>query len=339
MSWRGWLPPKDLSLWRSALAGAGLGAGSVAVTSVLGGAIGRDARLVIFLPFVALAAAIGGVAGGVASLAIEVIAAATVQAGSGSGPDLAVFCVASALVIAVIAALGRAIRDLRSREASLASAKAQLQTVAGELAHRNRNSLFVIMSIVSQSAANASSAAEAARTINSRLEALLRAQDLLVQSETGAIGLKALLHKALQPFGLERFEIDASPEVLMATDVGVGLGLLFHELATNAVKHGALSSPAGRVFIEWDMAGEMARLTWREAGGPAVREPARQGFGSRLFQVALVPQGGRVERRFEAGGLVCELRIPAPPNPPRFLSPVSAGSVFVQGGRETVASA
>jgi two-component sensor histidine kinase len=247
--------------------------------------------------------------------------------------------VTGALIIGLLSALGKTIRDLRSSEARLVGAKAQLQTVAGELAHRNRNSLFVIMSIVSQSAKDAPSASEAARIINGRLEALLRAQDLLAQSESGAIGLKALVDEALRPFGLERFDIAPRGEVMMATDVGVGLGLLFHELATNAVKHGALASPTGRIFIEWEASDETAHLTWRETGGPPVRQPARRGFGSRLFEVALVPQGGKAERRFEPTGLVCELTIPAPANPSPFLSSVPPGSAFAQSGEDGVLSA
>lgn len=341
MSWLSWAPSKALPPWQSLLLGLGLGAVGGAARMVLPLQIGRDAPFVIFFPFVALAAAVGGVTGGASSLIVATIVAVTLRPNFGLAFfwPLAAFWVTGALIVGLLAALAKTIRDLRSSEAGLASAKAQLQTIVGELAHRNRNSLFVIMSIVSQSAKDAPSASEAARIINSRLEALLRAQDLLAQSESGTIGLKALLHEALKPFGLERFDVAGAGEVMMATDVGVGLGLVFHELATNAVKHGALSSPTGRIFIEWEASDETAHLAWRETGGPPVCQPARRGFGSRLFEVALVPQGGKAERRFETTGLICELTIPAPANPPAFLSSVPAGSAFAQGGEETVSSA
>ena len=337
MSWRGWLPSKALSPWQSLLLGLGLGAVGAVARVILPLEIGRDAPFVIFFPFVALAAVLGGATGGATSLVVATIVAVTLPDNGRLaffGP-LAAFWATGALIIALLAALGKIIRDLHGREARLLSDRAHLQTVAGELAHRNRNSLFVIMSIVSASAKDAPSASEAARIINSRLEALLRAQDILARSESGAIGLNALLDETLKPFGLERFDISASGEVMMATDVGVGLSLVFHELATNAVKHGALSSLTGRVFIEWQARDETAHLTWRESGGPPVGQPARRGFGSRLFEVALVPQGGKTERRFEATGLICKLTIPAPPNPPHFLSSVPPGSAFAQSEGET----
>jgi two-component sensor histidine kinase len=131
-----------------------------------------------------------------------------------------------------------------------------------------------------------------------------------VRSDSGSANLSPLLKEALEPFGHEFFAFTPSPEVGVKADVAVGLGLLFHELATNALKYGALSRPNGCVHIGWILAAGMARLTWREVGGPCVAEPSKRGFGARLFDVALVPQGGRVERRFEPDGLVCELHIP-----------------------------
>ena len=234
------------------------------------------------------------------------------------------FWIAGGLVVAVAAALSDNARQLRQRQTNLADTQARLQTVVGELAHRNRNSLYVIMAIVSQSARGAGSAAEAEQVINARLSALLRAQDVIVQSNSGAAHLRPLIEKALEPFGLERIEIAASPDAEIESDLAVGLGLVFHELATNAVKYGGLSTPDGRVQIAWTKADDLALLTWREVGGPAVLSPSKQGFGSRLFDVALVPQGGKVERRFEPDGLVCELRIPTPADPSRAHSSIPA---------------
>jgi two-component sensor histidine kinase len=314
-------------------AGSGSRRRGAAARAVLPSQIGREAPFVTFFPFVALAAALGGVTGGATALLLATIVEVVLRQGVDTAFiwPLGAFWVASAIVTGLLAVLGRTVRDLRGREAGLISAKTQVQTIAGELAHRNRNSLFVVMSIVSQSARHASSAADAARIINGRLEALLRAQDLLARSESGAIVLKALLDESLKPFGVERFDIAAGGEVMMGTDVGVGLGLLFHELATNAVKYGALSSPTGRIFIDWKTSGETAHLTWRETGGPTVCQPARRGFGSRLFEVALVPQGGKAERRFEAAGLICELTIPAPKTPPPLLGSISPGAALVEG--------
>jgi PAS domain S-box-containing protein len=193
----------------------------------------------------------------------------------------------------------------------LHQARDQLQALVGELAHRSRNALFVIMSIVKQSAQSATSAADAERIINARLEAMLRAQDIVLNSKEGA-SLRDLLESCLAPFALDRFLIAASPEAFVESEIATGLGLLIHELATNATKHGALSAADGCVIVQWTLEdGDLVRLTWREQGGPVVNAaPTRRGFGTRLFEVALVPQGGGVERLFAPEGVVCNLRIP-----------------------------
>lgn len=196
--------------------------------------------------------------------------------------------------------------------AQAAETPAQLQTLVSELAHRNRNALFVIMAIVSQSARTANSAEEAERIINARLAALLRAQEVILHADGASARLGLLLQRALEPFDLSRIAISPGPEVQVESDVAVGLGLLFHELATNALKYGALSQQEGGVRIDWRQEAGVTRLLWREAGGPLVSEPAKKGFGARLLETALVPQGGKAERRFEPDGLVCELQIPRP---------------------------
>ncbi len=207
-----------------------------------------------------------------------------------------------------------------------AASATQLQTLVSELAHRNRNALFVIMAIVSQSARTANSAAEAEQIINARLEALLRAQEVILHADGGTASLALLLKRALEPFDLTRIDISPGPDVLVDSDVAVGLGLLFHELATNALKYGALSRPQGQVRIAWSPAQALTRLEWREVGGPPVARPAREGFGARLLETALVPQGGKAERRFEPDGLVCELLIPGPAAAAEPATPL--GSVF-----------
>jgi two-component sensor histidine kinase len=301
-------------LWQSVLFGAALAAAAVAVRMGLSGPLGRDLPFITFFPALIVASALGGFAGGLACLVVATAAALMllIPPSASAGWIVGVFWIAGSLVIAVSAALSDSVRDLRQNRARLTDAQARLQTVVGELAHRNRNALFVIMAIVSQSARGVQSAAEAERVINARLEALLRGQEVVLSGDGGVARLRPLLEKALEPFELDRFAIAAGPDVALETDVAIGLGLLFHELATNALKYGALSVPEGGIRIDWRLEDGHARFTWREAGGPAVSPPARDGFGSRLVATALVPQGGRAERRFEADGLVCELLIPAP---------------------------
>jgi two-component sensor histidine kinase len=319
------------------LLGAGLAGAAAAVRLGLSGELGRELPFITFFPALIFAATLGGLAGGLTCLALATAAAILwlMEPDAPAVWAIGSFLAAGALVILVAAALADTVRAARRGEAELSAAQAKATTLVGELAHRNRNALFVIMAIVSQSARGAQSAGEAEQVINGRLLALMRAQEEVLKGDGAAAALGSLLERALEPFDLTRFDIAPGQEVTLESDVAIGLGLLFHELATNALKYGALSAPAGRVRVAWTDGPGQARFTWRETGGPAVRPPAREGFGSRLIATALVPQGGKAERRFEADGVICELAIPL--TPPRAATPPTPdlpGAEFARQVRE-----
>jgi two-component sensor histidine kinase len=339
LAWRRWLPDRAPKVWEAILLGAGLAAAATAVRVGVDGPLGRELPFITYFPALVIASALGRYAGGLTCLGLASVAVFVllVPLDASALWALGAFWIAGGLVIAVGAALSDTIRDLRSSRAGLTVAQGRLQTLVGELAHRNRNALFVIMAIVSQSARGAQSAAEAERIINGRLEALVRAQDVVLKGDGAAAGLAPLLARALEPFDLSRFDIAPGPDVRLADDVAIGLGLLFHELATNALKYGALSGPAGRVRISWTGGQDHARFMWREEGGPPVAAPAREGFGARLIGTALVPQGGKVERRFEPAGVVCELVIPSP-GAKAAPGESAPGAAFVRQVREAAES-
>ena len=107
---------------------------------------------------------------------------------------------------------------------------------------------------------------------------------------------------------LTRFDLDPSlKEVTVAGDASIGLGLLLHELATNAVKYGAWSAAEGRVAVGWALRDDVLALTWRETGGPPVAVPARTGFGSRLIRQLAAQLGGEVRKDWRPEGLRVEL--------------------------------
>lgn len=330
MAWRAWLPDRTAQPWQAGLLGAALGAAATAVRLVAHEPLGRELPFIAVFPALIVAAAWGGLTGGLACLLAASLGAMFLLTpfDASAAWMLGGFWVAGGLVLAVAAALADSVREEQVSRGRLTETQTQLQTLVSELAHRNRNALFVIMAIVSQSARTANSAAEAEQTINARLQALLRAQEVILQADGAPACLRVLLPRALEPFDLARITIAPGPEVPVESDVAVGLGLLFHELATNALKYGALSQPQGRVRIEWSLEAGLARLLWREIGGPPVAEPAKNGFGSRLLETALAPQGGKAERRFEPDGLVCELLIPGPPAAPAAELASPPGSVF-----------
>ena len=176
--------------------------------------------------------------------------------------------------------------------------------VMGELAHRAKNGLQVMMAIVTETARSADTVKGFEGVLVARLNAMAQAQDLVTASGGRPVQVSDVAERTLTPFGLTRFEMQ--PEIADLTvrnDVAGGLALLLHEMATNAVKYGALSRPEGRVSLKAEDAGPgMAALHWRERGGPRVEPTNRRGFGTRLLQAALRQHGGKVEPAFEPEG-------------------------------------
>jgi PAS domain S-box-containing protein len=181
-----------------------------------------------------------------------------------------------------------------------------------ELSHRAKNAMTVMMAMVLQAARSASTVEELTDLIMSRLSAMSRSQDLATALDGAPLRLPRLLTQVFEPFDLSRFDID--PELETATiggEVVILLALMLHELATNALKYGALSNGEGRVGLSLRSRGEgWVTIGWRESGGPPVKPPSRRGFGSRLLATALRDRGGAVTSEFAPGGFVAELEMP-----------------------------
>lgn len=183
----------------------------------------------------------------------------------------------------------------------------------GELAHRAKNGLTVMMAIVAQTARSAATVGDFEAVLTARLDAMAKSQDLVTETGGRPVPLAAVLRQVLSPFGVGRFEIAPAFEtVTIAGQMATAIGLLMHELATNAVKYGALSVGGGRVRIDSDTAAEgRVQLVWREEGGPAVAPPSRKGFGSRVLLTALAPHGGRVSCDYRPTGVEARVEFPA----------------------------
>lgn len=200
-------------------------------------------------------------------------------------------------------------------QAHALAAKLQ-EAVIGELHHRVKNTLAIVAAITSQSLRTANSLEEAAKTIADRIQALGTAQDLLIRERWTGAGCRTLIESAVRAFqsrSVDQFEITGE-NIAIASGPAMSLSMVIHELSTNATKYGALSVPAGRVSIQWMVLDDDPRrfvLRWIESGGPAVTEPARKSFGSRLIEQALPGQlKGEARMQFEPSGLICEVNIP-----------------------------
>jgi PAS domain S-box-containing protein len=192
------------------------------------------------------------------------------------------------------------------------TAEQRRSLVLRELAHRAKNGIMVMMTIVSQTARNATDVQEFASVLTARLQSMVDSQDLVTQVAGRSLPLGEMLDRALTPFDAGRFDLGPGVrEINVGNDMVVALALLIHELSTNAVKYGALSSPSGRVKLSVGRAPEgQAHLTWQEVGGPPVTQPARRGFGTRLLDISLRNNGGRVQAHFDAAGFRAEIRFP-----------------------------
>jgi PAS domain S-box-containing protein len=159
-----------------------------------------------------------------------------------------------------------------------------------ELAHRVKNTLAVVQAISAQTFRGDGSFADARTSFNDRLIALARAHDVLMSGSWTAASLRALVDGIAVVRGQadERQIHVSGPDVTLGPRAALSFALVLHELATNAVKYGALSTAAGSVFISWGLIGSSEeprlRFEWREQNGPIVQPPGRKGFGSRLIE-------------------------------------------------------
>jgi PAS domain S-box-containing protein len=186
-----------------------------------------------------------------------------------------------------------------------------------ELNHRVKNTLATVQSVAMQTLRNAVTTEQARDDFEMRLIALSRAHDVLTRENWDGANLHEIVDQAIEPYRRaeeNRFKIRGSA-VRLTPRMALALAMALQELATNAIKYGALSNATGRVEIAWKLDRSAAeprlRLRWSEAGGPAVEAPRRRGFGSRLIERSLARDlNGEVALAFEPAGLVCTVDAP-----------------------------
>ena len=198
--------------------------------------------------------------------------------------------------------------DITERKA----AEERRSLVMGELAHRAKNGIAVMMAMVLQTGRGEDSVKVFKDLLMARLKAMADSQDLVTASGGGPVALADVIGKAVAPFDQGRFDIDEGLEQLtIRGEMAVGMGLLLHEMATNAVKYGALSNSGGRVTIALEPVDEgRAVFRWREWGGPQIGPAAATGFGTRLLSQVLRPQGGEVKFDFDPTGFHARVEFP-----------------------------
>ena len=184
--------------------------------------------------------------------------------------------------------------------------------LSGELAHRVKNILAIVQSIANQTLTESTSVTKALQDFSVRLNALAHAQDILTQGATSSANLKQIVESSLDIHDKtkKRFII-SGPPVSLSPPTALSMALALHELSTNAVKYGALSSKNGIVEINWTIDKDEFHFSWREKGGPTVSQPTKLSFGSKLIKRLLPARfNGHAELDYAPEGFSFELTAP-----------------------------
>jgi PAS domain S-box-containing protein len=205
--------------------------------------------------------------------------------------------------------MGVVFRDMTDRK----RAEEQRDLLIKELEHRVKNTLTTVQSIASQSFRAAGIGPEALRAFDARLIALGNVHGVLTKQSWDAADLHDVVWAALRPHSApdrERFTVEG-PNVQVGPKCAVAFSMAVHELATNAIKYGALAADSGHVDIAWSTVDDRLRWQWRERGGPPVALPERTGFGSRMIERALALQlSGKAAIEYRPAGIVCTIDAP-----------------------------
>jgi two-component system CheB/CheR fusion protein len=201
---------------------------------------------------------------------------------------------------------------------NLVEGERQQQTLVHELNHRVRNMLTVVMAIASQTLARNPEPADFAQAFTGRVEALTRAYGLVARQQWGDVPLEDVVRAELEPHLLGREDgiVIEGPRTMLRGKAAVALGMVLHELATNAVKYGALSATIGRLAVTWQVensAGQRKSLDlhWVESDGPPMVVPDRKGFGTELVEREIRHElDGQVTLDFAPDGLRAAITIP-----------------------------
>jgi PAS domain S-box-containing protein len=193
-------------------------------------------------------------------------------------------------------------------------AESQRDLLVAELSHRVKNTLATVISIANQSFSKSRSADEGRRSFDDRIRALAQTHARLAEANWSGVSLEAIVRDETAPYQDGSSNILMSgPPITLGPKQAVSLGMAIHELATNAAKHGALSTKGGSLTVRWQIAPSQdeVQLSWSEHGGPTVGPPQHSGFGRMLLERALASDlNGKVTLDFAPEGLKCLMAFP-----------------------------
>ena len=276
-----------------------------AVLRLAFGFFGVNLLFATYYPAILIVAMLAGVPAGIFSILATIVVVwwafvppyfVFTAPSAGEIANDALFAVSSGSIVVLAQMYRTALQRLRQKDD-------ERDLLLKELEHRGRNTYAVVESIVRNTLVNDRASADA---IAGRVCAVSSANDLVNQSDTKTVRLKALLASEFAPNAEARLRT-SGPNIELSADAARKLGLVCHELTTNAMKHGALARPEGRVIASWQAAGDKVHLSWREENGPAVSPPQREGFGTTIVTQSLKSLDGDISFAFNPDGLCCDM--------------------------------
>jgi two-component sensor histidine kinase len=199
---------------------------------------------------------------------------------------------------------------------AVTNAEAQRELLINELNHRVKNTLAGVQAVVSQTLRRTTDVQVVRSALQNRLMAMSRAHDVLSERNWTSVDLRELVKVILLAYedmsAMHRVRIDG-PLLVLTPRQALPLAMVVNELATNALKYGALSTPAGSLVVGWRRVDDGNLLfSWEESGGPPTTEPAAAGFGTFFMERAVVHElHGDITREYDAGGLKVKIKFPA----------------------------
>ena len=233
---------------------------------------------------------------------------------SAAAPDtarfvlLVIYWFVAALTIWGVAHYRGMVAQQREVSQRLIQEEGYRKLVVAELQHRAKNKLSTIHAVLHQVLNNQPQVWSA---IDHRLRALSATDDLILRADGSGCDIGDLLRSELGPYGHVRFSLNGDP-LFLPSKLAVSVALIFHELATNASKYGAFSSPRGLLQVSWTCSEDRLTITWDETEGPAVQDVGAAGFGTRLLKSALAPFDGKTEIAYLKTGVHCTMQCRIP---------------------------
>jgi two-component sensor histidine kinase len=210
--------------------------------------------------------------------------------------NMAVFAGSSALVIWLAQLYRLTVSRLRAEER-------HRELMLREMEHRGKNTFAVVEAIVR----NTLGSGDDANTIVGRVRSVSSTNDMINKSPSQRASLRSIIRNEFEPYGGQERARCTGVDLDLNPHTSRHIALVLHELVTNAVKHGALSTADGFVAIDWIADGAMVKMRWAERNGPQAVTPETYGFGARLVTSTLKALGGGIEADFSPQGLTCEI--------------------------------